>query len=217
MLFSTEMVKALLYGSKSMTRRIVKHQPIDNTEVDGNFYTGNHTGFVKVDGHQNWRETFALLYARYSIGDIIWVREKFQLVTPFGPEDYLFGYADNQFSNNKASKKYDYSSPYEWKPSIHMPKEACRIFLEITSIRVERLNDISEDDSKKEGAPEHLKVDDMKLLKGLGEYTIPRPFRQYQFGFLSIWCRINGCESWLNNPWVWVIEFKKVAKPINFI
>lgn len=105
----------------------------------------------------------------------------------------------------------------KWKPSLFMPKAACRIFLEVTDVKVERLQDINSEDAKAEGANDWMKVDDMKMMAGLGNWLIPSPFSGHQFGFLSIWCKINGCQSWLDNPWVWVVTFKKIEKPENFI
>src|SRR5690349_17204720 len=74
-LFSTPMVQAILVGRKTQTRRIIKPQPVDNTEVDGNFFEGNHKGFVKVDGHPNWQHQFANEFCKYQTGDVLWVRE----------------------------------------------------------------------------------------------------------------------------------------------
>lgn len=81
-----------------------------------------------------------------------------------------------------------------WKPSIHMPRCASRILLEITDVRVERLNDISECDAKAEGAPTECCV--------IGD--------KHFLGFRSLWKSIYGEESWRSNPWVWAIEFKRV-------
>lgn len=79
----------------------------------------------------------------------------------------------------------------KWKPGIHMPKEACRIFLKVTEVKVESLQDISQEDAKAEGV---LRVD----------------------LFRDLWKSINGPESWESNPWVWVISFERIKKPENF-
>jgi hypothetical protein len=227
-LFSTPMVQAILEGRKTMTRRVVKPQPIDNTDVDGNFFEGNHKGYVKVDGHPNWKEQFAYEFCKCSKGDILWVKEshyrfgswKNNGTTKSGKQKWRF-YPDNGFPNvrfmdnppYKVEKNSHRSLGWYKRNSLFMPREICRIFLQVTNVRVERLQDISEEDAVAEGAKDSLKVDEMKLMEGLGDWPIPRPFLMHQFGFLSLWCKINGCESWLQNPWVWVIEFKKTENP----
>jgi hypothetical protein len=91
-----------------------------------------------------------------------------------------------------------------WKPSIHMPKAACRIFLEITNIRVERLKDISEEDAVKEG---------VEVVKtGYKDYITEGSISDAYWSFYSLWYKINGRESWSSNPYVWVIEFKQIVK-----
>lgn len=87
-----------------------------------------------------------------------------------------------------------------WKPSIHMPKKAARIWLRITNIRVERLQDISEEDAKAEGVPERL------LVEGTTDGSY------WSYGFNCLWNEINGLESWNINPWVWVIEFEPLTQ-----
>lgn len=100
---------------------------------------------------------------------------------------------------------------YAWykRPSLFMPRIASRITLEVESVRVERLHSISEKDAVKEGASDAINRDDLLLFSEL-DPIIPRPFAPYQFGFMKIWLRINGVKSWNENPWVWVITFKKL-------
>jgi hypothetical protein len=210
-LFSTEMVNAILEGRKTQTRRVVKfdnylpkltHKHHSKMTVKGfEVYDGNN----ELDGN--------LIFRNGNVGDILWVREAFQLVQPFGPEDYHFGYKDGFYSFEEASSKYDYSSPNKWKPSIHMPKEACRIFLKVTSVKVERLNDISRIDAIAEG---------VDFVHGVST-KIYYNYESLEFGctpkesFLTLWKKINGNESLNSNPFVWVIEFEKIDKPQNFI
>ena len=98
-----------------------------------------------------------------------------------------------------------------------MPRAASRITLKITGVRVERLQSISDRNAIAEGAPDHLKADDLNRMKHIDpSYKIPSPFTQHQFGFMGLWCKINGVQSWVDNPWVWVVEFKKIANaPVN--
>lgn len=86
-----------------------------------------------------------------------------------------------------------------WTPSIHMPQWASRIALEITEVRVEQLNNISEEDAKAEGVPTECCV--------LGDKHFP--------GFRSLWKNVYGEDSWQANPWVWVINFKRITRELN--
>jgi hypothetical protein len=198
-LFSSTMVQAIIAGRKTMTRRIVKPQPIDNTEVDGNFFHGNHKGYVKVDGHPNWQKQFAHEFANWKVGDILWVREAF---SPVKANNFNGG-KSTLFKADVAENKFD---GYKWKPSIHMPKEAARIWLEVTEVRVERLHDITEEDAIAEGVE--------KLNNWWKDYTSDQDAYDMQTAmcsFDSLWKKINGEESWNENPWVWVVSFKVLS------
>lgn len=200
-LFSTPMVKAILDRTKKQTRRVIKHQPSE-TGVSA-FNDGEHPQMKCPYG---------------KVGDVIWVREtwrKYYNVDENGNTDFdkeIIEYAaDNppmipemdgdgfQVFNKDGSEKF-----ISWKPSLFMPKEACRIFLKVKSVRVERLQDIKEQDVKKEGAGQEVRQ--MWLFGHLqsGRDEI------YRRSFQRLWESINGPESWEANPWVWVIEFERV-------
>lgn len=200
-LFSTEMVRAILEGRKTMTRRIVKPQPIDNVEVDGNFFHGAQKGYVKVDGHPDWQRQFAHEFSPFKVGTILWVKETF--------ENAINGEVVYKADGKPPKDKAGYPYPPKWKPSLFMPRKAARIFLEVTDVRVERLYDVSEDDAIKEGS---FKRDDFGFdvyRDSEDKYTQEMGF-SFKNGFQSIWQTINGEESWNENPFVWVIEFKKL-------
>src|SRR5690606_21854458 len=97
-----------------------------------------------------------------------------------------------------------------------MPKVAARIWLMVEEIRVERLQEISEEDAIAEGAKGYMNINDLNILskafKEFPDYNLPTPFQEHQFGYLSIWVQINGPESWLQNPWVWVVKFRVLSK-----
>lgn len=114
------------------------------------------------------------------VGDVLWVRETW--------ENYQGGY------NYKAGK-YGLLGQ-KWKPSIFMPREACRLFLKITDIKAERLQDISRGDCMGEGCP----------FPNIAKTTDPQKW------FSELWQSINGEQSWKDNPWVWVISFEKTEK-----
>lgn len=189
-LFSTEMVQAILAGRKTQTRRIVKikgsipnneTKPLSTHSCNSVYYFWGHDEVVCPYG---------------SPGDILWVRESFTF-NPIGKTDYLY--------------KADSLVPkfIKWKPSIHMPKEACRLFLKVTNVRVERLLEISEEDARKEGVKH--------LIPRWKDYTNEKGFCYNAFSsFKTLWIKINGIESYTSNPWVWVIEFERIEKPDNF-
>lgn len=177
-IFSTPMVQAILEGRKTMTRRIIKGNALDyiNTHDDHPYYTNNA----------------AIMCPYGQIGDILWVRETF-----------FNHFADIYSYKADVESKY-YKPKMGWKPAIHMPKDACRLFLKITGIKVERLHEITEDDAQKEGA-------ELLVWQGMSRDTI-----SCRNGFISLWLEINGTESWNSNPWVWVISFKCIEKPEIF-
>lgn len=206
MLFSTPMVQAILDGRKSQTRRIMKPQAQAVTTLkERNEATkhakGNKLKFIRTYSGFD----YAFPESPYMLGDVLWVREQWQLTTPFGPEDYYFGYADGSHSDLQASEKYDYKTPYEWKPSIHFPFEAARIFLRIKSVKYERLQDILDAHAIAEGI---LKIDEEAFKYD----DLPGSFASAQSAFRSLWRGINGADSWEQNPWVWVIEFERITK-----
>lgn len=221
-LFSTEMVKAILAKLKTMTRRAKGLEVINQNPDDWQFEWADFC----LD--KPWRFTQKSSINDQSLKDRSFHQEA--ITCPYGKTGDILWVRENLFQNGELGLEYSanhepidesiipqvygpYGGSYSFRgiPSIHMPKWAARIWLEITDIRVERLQSISNEDAKAEGAPDALKVSDMELLKGLGSWPIPRPFNHYQFGFLSVWCKINGCESWLANPWVWVISFKVLS------
>jgi len=190
-LFSTEMVRSILDGRKSQTRRIVKPQP---ESIDHK----NHK-IIPYNGTNEFLQKY--LKCPYGQpGDVLWVRETW---SPIEFEDGThFRYKASFVENNCLNPK--------WRPSIFMPKEASRIKLKVTNIRVERLQDITGKDAVDEG----IEYDDE--LRGWINYNkyIPSDafggnngsIRSYK----SLWESINGKGSWEKNPFVWVIEFKKI-------
>lgn len=201
-LFSTEMVEAILDGRKTQTRRVVKPQPKTQHRSDTRlqFYARRGENWEVKD---KWAgdgfsilDSFKCPYGKP--GDILWVRETWASLGSGAAIEYGFkaGASDDTLD---AMKFYS----LKWKPSIHMPKAACRLFLRITKVRVERLHEISDTDVMNEGAQ-----DSWFTLWELTGKTKPglRP------GFERLWSKINGAESWQSNPWVWVVEFERVSR-----
>jgi hypothetical protein len=134
------------------------------------------------------------------IGSIIWVRETFN--TNYNDTGFIY----------KADYKVPAKNKHFWKPSLFMPKTACRIFLEVTDIRIERLNEISESDSIEEGIEYSTEF-------GYKLYSKNSFFSKHlsaSDSYMSLWELINGQGSWKENPFVWVYTFKVVECPYGF-
>ncbi|WP_131024169.1 morphogenetic protein [Klebsiella variicola] len=217
MIFNAEMVRAILDGRKTQTRRIMKVQPESNqlgllliTDSTKHSDIGKyHWAESNATGNHVRSKLFSCPFG--AVGDQIWVRETFQ-----GP---LFDYElmDEYLEDSSKFEKPEFCQyaadgghrpeyqdaddnlRHGWRPSIHMPRWASRILLEITDVRVERLNSISDADAKAEGC-----------CYGRGG-CIPDFAVNPADHFPTLWASIYGEESWKANPWVWVIEFKRVG------
>ena len=214
-LFSASMVRALLDGSKTQTRRVMKPQPEPSPHRPGD-YEWPCNAFQSMVSVADTRAPGAHGMAGDACphgghGDHLWVRETFGYVSPNEHQrplsecrieyraDLPAGSTDRPGGWPATECVGDLARP-RWRPSIHMPRVASRILLEIVSVRVERLNDCSDADARAEGTPG-------------GHGVIP----SYNYNatpsehFSHLWESINGAGSWASNPWVWVIEFKRVA------
>ena len=177
-LMSTPMVRAILEGRKTQTRRIVKCQFVEKTDP-------GVAPYWRILDHPNKHDGGGTPIGPHVIGmcpygqpgDRLWVRETFSAMGDKTQHAYPVFY--------KADRPSDTGG---WTPSIHMPRWASRILLEVTNIRVERLNDISADDAMAEG----MAWDDSV------------------YDYSRLWEKLNGAGSWAANPWVWVVEFKRV-------
>lgn len=192
-LFNTEMVEAILEGQKTQTRRTVKQPPIVGDIMR------DEKGWYYEDGTRNGHS----LIPQFSTGDILWVRETWGKLTecdvfpPYEPHEERFIYRADRGDPDHFQAK--------WHPSIHMPKEAARIFLRVKDVRVERLQDIDEDAAIAEGIADSPAGTDSPLLRftELWDKTIRREDLR-EFGYHA-------------NPWVWVIEFERCEKPEGWL
>lgn len=204
-LFDTEMVRAILEGRKSCTRRIVKPQQLIGMLPD-KCKNGAPEKFLKEKKlmfkpycDMTDIELINTAYkAPYQPGDILYVRETWKKA----PNGYYY-YEDWQ--------KDDIADVTKWKPSIHMPKEAARIWLKVTDVKIERLQDVTEDGAKAEGA-----IDNRGFIHSPeNEYDRIHTAREH---FIRIWnstikkSNLNR-YGWDASPWVWVIEFERCEKP----
>jgi hypothetical protein len=183
-IFSTPMVQAILDGKKTQTRRVIK---IDDAPENWKISIAG-TSIVRT-------EPYDVKLPRYAAGDILWVRETwcerlgvvdkglYIYKAHVEPQDEIHQYALDQ---NK------------WRPSIFMPREAARLFLRVKNVRVERLQDITEEDARAEGMSKTL-VDGVVFISAKGNFHV-------------FWDSLNIKRGygWDTNPWVWVIEFERV-------
>lgn len=197
MIFNAEMVRAILDGRKTQTRRIMKNQPAGDYPETPALIRNVGTGF---QWHGLYGESSIFNCPLGSIGERIWVRETFRVHSRATDVATLVYRASVRNSWTEQTHRVPVAvcnkpaTPEKWTPSIHMPRWASRLLLEITDVRVERLNNISECDAKAEGGPTECTL--------IGDKYFP--------GFRSLWKSIYGEESWDANPWVWVIKFKRV-------
>lgn len=204
-LFSAPMVRAILEGRKTQTRRVVRagYRSI----YDGKVTPADHDDDLFRDdlGRMcKWvssNHDFEFIRCPYGQpGDRLWVRETWA-VNPYTPE-VRYRATDELFDTNEYG-------PLTWRPSIHMPRALSRILLEVTAVRVERLNDISEADAKAEGAIYHDG-------RGTGHSGWRHDYKDVhanaRSSFARLWKEINGPGSWAANPWVWVVSFRRVTR-----
>lgn len=206
-LFNTEMVRAILDGRKTCTRRICKDAN-EYTVPDMDFYNADRRTYAVhnfVDKEHTEQLSTAERTCPICTGDILYVRETWKKA----PNGYYY-YEDWQ--------KDDIADVTKWKPSIHMPKEAARIWLKVTDVRVERLQSITIEGAIREGAEgekcPHTNVGAFGCTDCMDTGWIEPP----QVEFMQIWnSTIKKSDidryGWDANPWVWVIEFERCEKP----
>jgi hypothetical protein len=255
-LFSSEMVRAILDGRKTQTRRVIKPQPPINCQVWSGWIIDSTA--EKEIGSASWTDVPGVLFNKEHIvkcpfgkmGDLLWVRETWRIVGWHEGEPYLLGYkADGaQLEEPGDSSDYDdykyaqYSIdssedcdkakipideygiyqfqdddkfPTRWRPSIFMPRWASRITLEITGVRVERLQDITYEDAVAEGTPGVGLVGANILMLVTGTNNLDDAEKKARLdSFAELWDGINVKNGypWFSNPWVWVIQFKKIGE-----
>ena len=213
-LFSAPMVRAILEGRKTVTRRALSAQALKNI---GYGVRLGECHELPTEGplHPNSVDYYNDFCPFGQPGDRLWVRETFALADKSGSHDAA---PDDHWRPARPGMEPEiYRCWYRasdghtadgfWKPSIHMPRWASRILLEITDVRVERLQDISEEQAKAEGVrlyTDHAELGDWWHVEGIETYSAdPRK------SFELLWSSVGG--DWQANPWVWVVEFKQVT------
>ncbi|MDH1766550.1 hypothetical protein N5D37_13030 [Comamonas aquatica] len=197
-MFKAPLVRAILEGRKTQTRRIVKPQPVAGQGMVNAGYCGDRHLWLrdgpcdKTDPAYEWRCPMG------KPGDRIYVRETWQIAG--GNTGIWYAATDSQAD--------DGNSPVSrWSPSIHMPKSAARIWLEITSVRVERLQQITDTDCWAEGAITEARPDQFSVHSVIA--TDGKAYLSPRGAFSSLWESTGG--DWDANPWVWVIDFKTIS------
>jgi len=182
-IFSTAMVQAILAGNKTMTRGVVKPQPVESDTLVSKVFSG--TEFVtRYDNDRLMITNTSKPYCRP--GDVLWVRE-------------AFGFSQDGHIVFRADGERIAWGPIKWRPSIHLPRKYARIFLRVTNVRCERVQDITPEDCCAEGVYKKA--------------SLNRSVLEAVINFRSLWDSLNakrsGC-SWGDNPWVWCISFEKI-------
>ncbi len=229
MIFNGEMVRAILDGRKTQTRRIIKDCTVGRDPISKFIQIGKKfIGCYPEDVPELIREC-----CPYGVpGDRIWVRETWWQAGQSHaryPDDDEYGWygsrrilfaadgnppnePNDHYPNGLGGGKFSAAKPnHLWRkrPSIHMPRWASRILLEITDVRVERLNCISETDAEAEGIDMEALFDSQDCYDCIAGHNMTgRPTATGAFKYL--WEFIYGSDSWRANPWVWVIEFKRI-------
>lgn len=215
-LFNTEMVRAILEGRKTVTRRPVKPRPLAEVKV---LYRKDGTNIWRTNGADWWYE----FRAPFTPGDILWVRETWAEM-PYG-----FVYRAD------GGEPEGWDPDDRWRPSIHMPREAARLLLRVTEVRAERLQKITAEGALAEGIPDEWPMAPVycPYCKGEGLVGALHPV---SLGYIEVEC--PKCEKatsrfaslwdstvkpadrpiygWDANPWVWVIEFERCERPEEF-
>lgn len=188
-IFSAPMVRALLEGRKTQTRRIIKPQP------SGQLFPREGKTFWMPGGFSDSSEPVDCRYG--GPGDLLWVRETWREDSPDDPEAAVYA----------ATPPQKLPSGFRWKPSIHMPRWASRLTLRITDVRVQRLQDISESDAIAEG-----------LITTGAEYSFGDGFAKWvepKSAYAHLWNVINGRDSWALNSWIWALSFEVIKANVD--
>ena len=210
-LFSAPMVRAILEVRKTMTRRVMKLQPDDDGIVTvGQIGTSCGVAYVgnKTDGGLVTRVPCP--YGQP--GDRLWVKETHILIdNRDGGRKILYKADAGEKVIHPGHGDDDWRGDSKWRPSIFMRREYSRITLEITNVRVERLQEISYEDALAEGATDFSGLIESNYHYSESPEQCARRLKWPQRRFRAIWNSINGPDAWDKNPWIWVIEFKRVV------
>jgi hypothetical protein len=216
-LFSAQMVKAIIDGRKTQTRRVIKPQPEHDIE-DAPFLCGSNFVFTKNNHYGNSRNKQSIVEPKYKVNDVLYVRETWRLTDFSFIDDYVSArvtYKDGGSGDYLRNLKHGMNERTGWRPSIHMPRAAARIFLRVINVRAERVQDISENDAIAEGVA--LRFGSDGVLRGYKNYlskTSGTIYVKAADSFKSLWIFLNAKRGhgWDANPWVQVYKFERITK-----
>lgn len=192
-LFSAPMVRAILDGSKTQTRRVYKNRKHPDTGRD----------LAASELVREAQHVVDRICPYGQAGDRLWVKETWFEVGAIDPGLIVYR-ADYPEGVSAEYQTVPLATEIKWKSSLFMRRTASRVLLEIVGVRVERLQDISQADARAEGAPpSHYSFDVVSRQTGYADF--PRSW------YAQLWDQINGAGSWNRNPWVWVVEFRRIA------
>lgn len=220
MLFSTPMVRAIeIHKTKRETRRTqglekVNENP-DLFRYDGFEKELGYHYFERINIDKKPLEKYEPIKSKINIDDIIWVRETFR------PIEQKVGKPRYEYKATENINLLD-----KWKPSLFMPKDACRIFLKCVSVHAERLQDIDEQSAINEGIEDMLLNVDTSATAYRNYMTTYKDLQKDHWShvandaiesYMTLWQKINGIESWSKNPFVWVYKFERTERPKDFL
>ena len=215
-LFKGEMVRSLLSGTKTQTRRVLKQAtgPSLSVGMDDDEPGVAALSWLWGDGPgHDVHETIKRVRCPYGQpGDRLYLRETWQAVNGNDRARHIVTHPapDRGWIEYAATPRID-EPAYKWRPSIHMPRWASRITLEVTGVRVERLQDISEADAKAEGADCLITENCTDQSRALLDMPLMEDAKPYRNGYALLWESINGDGSWDANPFVWVVSFRRIS------
>lgn len=214
-LFSTPMVQAILAGRKTQTRRIIPQNVVDR-------FVTSEQGQLLGSFQEKYGDCYPTVDdCQYKPGDVLWVRETWTRMRDCSGKEAIF-YAANKSDYDTISATTlcdddgrDTNKPFPWRPSIFMPREAARLYLKVTSVRAERVQDIQFLDAMDEGIePDFTMPDDWVDDDAIAICGAMRVRRATIDAFRDLWNGINARRGygWDSNPWVWAITFEQTAE-----
>ena len=206
------LVRATLAGLKTQTRRPIKPQPDDDiVDVEYDAIADLWLGNTQEDNDLGYTSSWAMRCPLGQAGDRLWVRETWQHYQNSGQRAADFSehqrFAANCFYRADESNPRTKPLSGKWRPSLLMPRWACRLVLPLVSVRVERVQDITEEDAKAEGVERISAGPGWECWMGYGPSSSCKTARD---SFRSLWISIYGEASWDLNPWVWVAEWEEI-------
>ncbi|WP_025155128.1 hypothetical protein [Morganella morganii] len=205
MIFNSEMVRAILNGRKTQTRHVMNNQPC-YLPGESNSVQDNGDSYYRWLGDPSNDTSGWFCCPLGKVGNRLWVRETFQV-----------GLCTETTIAYKATHKPSdleegWHEAIKWRPSTQMPRWASRILLEITAVRVEHLQDISEEDAVAEGVVTGRYGNEGNWMKGFYAPGGNQPHQTAKSAYSELWCSIYGVDAWYKNPWVWCITFKQIQE-----